>query len=171
MKRFFALLLSLSVMLTLTACGEERSTFDIVSAIVDGETGSPSGMLCRLSATEGEIDYASDTMLKDTYGFDRSLKGLEDGALWLSGGFHPFEAAVFLCRDYRSSEDIALYLKNRLRTLQSNVYEASSLCKMTPEEYRSYVDNGIVLIAGDYVALVISSDPKAAKRVFLNAAG
>ena len=171
MKRFFALLLSVSITLTLVACREKSSTPDIISAIIDAEIGAPSGMLYRLSASEGEIDYASDTMLKNTYGFDRSLKGLEDGAFWISGGFHPFEAAVFLCRDYRSAEDIALHLKNRLRSLQSNVYEASAFCKMTPEEYKSYVDNGMVLISGDHVSLVISSDPKTAKRAFLNTAG
>lgn len=170
MKRIITTLLTISVIFTLASCKKPASPAEAVSAIVDAETGRPAGKLYRLSSSEGENGYVSDLMIADVYGFDRSLKGLEDGAIWLSESFHPFEAAVFLCGDYRSAEDIALSLKNRLRTLQMNASEASAFCEMTDTEYKSYVDRGIVIISGELVAFIISSDPEAAKKAFLNTA-
>ena len=169
MKRFFIVFLAFSLLLSLTACQKKRSAANAVSEIVDAEACRPSGQLYYLSAKEGDEGYAPDDMLLSVYGFDRSLKGLEEGAVWLSECFHPFEAAVFVCSDYRSAEDVAIHLKNRLALLQSNAAEAAELCKMKVEEYRNYVDNGIVIISGDRVALIVSSDPRTAKRAFLSA--
>ncbi len=169
MKRFFIIFLTLSLLQTFTSCGRSRSAADVVSKIIGAEVGLPSGQLYSFYASEGDEGYVPNDMLLSVYGFDLDLKGLEDGAFWLSEGFHPFEAAVFICYDYRSAEDIAIHLKNRLALLQNNAAEASALCKMTVEEYRNYVDHGVVLISGDCVAFIVSSDPRTAKRTFLNA--
>ena len=169
MKKFFIVLLAFSLLLSLTACQRKRSAADTVTEIVNAEACRPSGQLYSFSTAEGDEGYAPNDMLLSVYGFDRSLNGLEDGAVWLSESFHPFEAAVFVCSDYRSSEDVAIHLKNRLALLQSNAAEAAEMCKMSVEEYRDYVDHGVVIISGDLVALIVSSDPRTAKRTFLSA--
>ena len=153
----------------LTSCGSGASAESVAETLCRQEVGLPSGIIYTFNASEGATNFLSDDMLLGIYGFDRSLKGLTDGAVRFSSGFHPCELAVFVCEDFRSAEDIALHLKNRVALLQSNAARSAELCHMSEEDYREYTDRAAVIISGNYVALIISSDTPTAKRVFLRA--
>lgn len=161
---------TLCAVLLLSGCAESATPEDLVRALVANEIGARDGRTYYFSASEGNDAYLSDDMLLSLYGFERELSGLSDGAIYLSGSFHPCEFAVFACDSTATAEDIALYLRSRLDTLDKNAAVAAPFCDMTVEEYRAYIENAAVVISGRYVALIISSDTPSAKKAFYRSA-
>lgn len=164
-RRHICIFLCITVILC-SSCAPKSSPDSIVLALAENETGAVGGTLYSLSAEECERGYLSDEMLFSLYGFSRTLRNLSDGAVYLSDFCHPAEFAVFVCEDTYVAEDIALHLHNRLDLLDENAHSASAFCGMTVDEYKEYISCAEVLIYGRYVALIISSDTKAAKRIF-----
>jgi hypothetical protein len=165
-SRPLAFLVSLCLLFTLTACGTSPDPSVPLLALVNSEVGKTSGRTYFLSAEEGEASYISDVALTSIYGFDRTLNGISDGAIYLSDFCHPCEFAVFVCRSTYAAEDVAIFLKARLRTLYESASQSAAFCGMDENEYRAYIKEAEVLISGKYVALIISSDTKEAKRSF-----
>ena len=158
-----------SLCLALSSCAAPKAPKDVLDALVKAEKGKVSGSIYMLSADEGTREYISDTALISLYGFDRTLDGLSGGAVYLSDFCHPVEFAVFLCRDTYTAEDVAMYLKNRVRTLYENASASAPFCDLSEDEYRAYIKNADVAVSGKYVALIISSDTREAKRAFYRA--
>lgn len=170
LRRFACLIICLSALLpSLSDCAAKTAPEEVVSALCENEIGLGGGKIYYFSAPEGDEGYLPDDMLLSLYGFDRGLSGLSDGAIYLSGFYHPCEFAVFVCESTSAAEDVALCLRNRIDTLRKSTVVAAPFCDMTIEEYRSYIESAAVLISGRYVALIISSDATSAKRAFYRA--
>lgn len=169
-RRLICLIMCLSALLTsLSGCAAKTAPEKVVSALCENEIGLGGGRIYYFSAHEGDEGYLPDDMLLSLYGFDRGLSGLSDGAIYLSGFYHPCEFAVFVCESTSTAEDVALCLRNRIDTLRKSAALAAPFCDMTVEEYRAYIESAAVVISGRYVALIISSDAPSAKRAFYRA--
>lgn len=167
--QFVLLLAALFLCLSLCDCTPHRLPNDIVSEICLAEADIPSGTVYFSEAPEGSDGYLTAELLFTAYGIPKSFDGIESAAVRLSNSGHPFEIAVFLCMDANSAEDIALFCRSRIKTLLRNSLFTSKQCGMSKEEYESYLSEASVTVSGRYVALIVSSDPKHAKRIFINA--
>ena len=152
-----------------SGCSRVVAPDSVVRSLVENEKNRVSGRFYSLSAAEGEEGYVSDVTLTTLYGFDRSLEGLADGAIYLSDFLHPIEFAVFFCHSTATTEDVALRLTSRLKALYKGAYENAGFASMPLEEYRAYVEDAEVVISGELVALIISADTESAKKVFFRA--
>ena len=159
----------IALCLSLSSCASNTSPEGVLEALVEAERGRMGGSIYSLSADEGERGYISDTALVSIYGFDRTLDGLSEGAIYLSDFCHPVELAVFLCHSTYAAEDIAVYLKSRLNTLYESASESAHFSGISEDEYREYIKGAEVIVSGKYVALIISSDTREAKRIFCRA--
>ena len=173
MKRFIILtayLLIVAIVLLLVSCKRSlASPEDAVRAMCDAEAMLPAGVLYHSNAPDGSEGYLPAKLLDAAYGIPTDYEGIEKAAVRLSGGGHPCEFAVFLCKDSNSAEDIALFCKNRIGSLSLNASFSSNLADMSKEEYDGYLSSATVVISGRYVALIISSDVHSAKRAFFKA--
>ena len=156
----------ITLCLALSACASKSSPESVLRALVEAEKGRVGGSIYFLSADEGENGYISDTAFASIYGFDRTLDGLSEGAIYLSDFCHPVELAVFLCNSTYAAEDIAVYLKGRIKTLYESASESARFSGINEDEYREYIRSAEVIVSGRYVALIISSDAREAKRIF-----
>ena len=166
-RRHICIFLCITVILC-SSCAPKSSPDSIVLALAENETDSVGGTLYSLSAEECEREYLSDEMLLSLYGFDRNISPLIDGAVYLSDFCHPCEFAVFICEDSYVAEDIALHFHNRLKLLSESASVSAAFCGMTVEEYKEYISSAEVVTYGRYVALIISTDTKSAKRIFFS---
>ena len=141
----------------------------IVHAMCAAEAMLPAGNIYYSDAPEGSEGYLPSALLAAAYGIPDGYEGIEKAAVRLSGGGHPCEFAVFLCKDAKAAEDVSLFCKNRIRSLTLNSAFSSNLTSMTKEEYDGYLSSASVVISGRYVAFMISSDPPSAKKAFLRA--
>lgn len=154
---------------SISSCKSSKEPREIILALIEAEANNPDGQIYHLFANEWEAEYLSNEMLLSLYGFDRGMRGLSGGAVYLSKFKHPCEFAIFVCESTSSTEDISLYLHNRIKLLSDNAEESAKLCNMSAEEYRTYISSAAVIISGRIIALIISSDIKAAKRTFYKA--
>jgi hypothetical protein len=124
--------------------------------LTDAEIGLPAGRYYSLTASEGDDEYLSDSLLKALYG-NGSLPSVTEGwvdcALYLPILDHPCEFAVIYCRDRDSADDTARLLCARLGVIKN--------AKNTPE-YSNVLEGGMVTVTGNYALLIISSDSEAA---------
>ena len=173
MKRFAflaAYILILTAVILFASCKRIiTSPESIVGAMCTAEAMLPAGTLYYSDAPEGSDNYMPSALLSAAYGIPDGYEGIERAAIRLSGGGHPTEFAVFLCKNANASEDVALFCKNRLSSLSLNASFSAKLAGMTKEEYDGYLSSATVVISGRYVAFIISSDPTTAKRAFLKA--
>lgn len=171
MKRFVmfvAYMLVVAAVILFAACKKITAAPDVaVRAMCAAEVLLPAGNLYYTDAAEGNESYLPSALLVDAYGIPNDFNGIEKAAIWLSGGGHPTEFAVFLCKDADSAEDVSLFCKNRLRSLSLNAVFSSKQAGMPREEYDGYISSAKVVISGRYVALIISSDPFTAQKAFL----
>lgn len=170
MKKLLSLILVFAIAAALPSCAKVTpSPSDIVSALSAAEASLPNGMLYSSDAKEGEDAYLPPEMLSAAYGFPADFDGLVSAAIRLSSFCHPVEFAVFLCRSDNAAEDVALFCRVRLETLKSSASDAAAFCGMPADEYLSYLSHAAVIISGRHVALIVSSDPTAARRAFCSA--
>ena len=173
MKRFIlfaAYILILAAVVLFASCKRIITPPEsIVNAMCAAEAMLPAGNIYYSDAPEGSESYLPSALLAAAYGLPDGYEGIEKAAIRLSGGGHPCEFAVFLCKDANSAEDVSLFCKNRIRSLTLNSAFSSDLVGITKEEYDGYLSSATVVISGRYVALIISSDPPTAKKAFLKA--
>ena len=167
--RPIALFTAIAVLSSLfAACTKPKaSPEDILNLLTNEEAQLPTGRIYSSEAPEGSDGFLSEDILTVSYGFPESFDGLSSAAIRLSSYFHPCEFAVFLCKSANDAEDVALFCRNRIDTLRKYTSSSAELCSMSTEEYSRYINNAAVVISGRYVALIISSDTRALKRLFL----
>lgn len=163
------MLSALILLLTLYSCAPPRSPESIVNEICLAEAGIPGGTIYYSDAPEGSGSFLPPELLSSAFEVPFNFDGIESAAIRLSDSGHPFEVAVFLCKDADSAEDVALFCRSRLRMLLRNSLFTSEQCGMSKEEYESYLSGASVTISGRHVALIISSDPKQTRRTFIKA--
>lgn len=163
------LLASLFLCLSLCACAPVRSPVDIVNEICLAEAGIPAGELYFSEAPEGSESFLPPELLSSAYGIPFDFEGIESAAVRLSANGHPFEVAVFLCKDAGSAEDVALFCRSRIKVLLRNSLFTSDQCGMSREDYEDYLSGASVTVSGRHVALIISSDQSRARRIFIGA--
>lgn len=166
MKKLLFILIA--IVITFTSCSPQKaSPKDIVERLCGAEARLPAGTAYSTDADEDSPHFLRRELLAVTYGIPLDFDGIESGAIWLSGFRHPCEFAVFLCKDANAAEDISLFFNQRIRMLKKSSSISAHMCKMTVEEYTDYVSGATVTVSGRYVALIISSDPRTARRAFL----
>ena len=163
-----ALIAILQLISPLLSCtGRERSEpADVVRALTDAEVRLPSGAFYFSEATPGSPNYLPRELLCSAYGIPPDFDGLEGAAIRLSSGGHPCEFAVFICKSSDSALDVALFCRQRLETLKRNSSYASANGSLSRDEYLKYLYDASILVSGRYAALIISSDPSLAERIF-----
>lgn len=164
MKRIFLIFLTLIVLTSSSCAGLPTPPKDIIDTLCLGAE-LPSGTVYFTEAGDGYVLMRE--LLAVTYGIPLDFDGIESAAVRLSSFKHPCEIAVFLCKSARAVEDISLFCSGRIRSLLDNASASSSLCEMSYEEYVSYVNGGLVVVSGRYVALIIAPDVQRLKRTFI----
>lgn len=163
MKRTTAFFIAIILFLgALPSCAPsaKKTCRDIVLAMTDAEKNLPAGKYYSLSASEGESEYLSDSLISSLFGNSYYQKISEkwiDGALFLSLTPHPCEFAVIYCSDRDNAEDTAKLFLSRI--------DAIKIAKSSPE-YGKIIENAKVEIRGNYALLIISSDPDKALKAF-----
>jgi len=169
MKKLLSLLMVLPLLLMSISCSRKEVTpTELVLALSGIELPLPDGQVYRTDAAEGDQAYLPWEMLTAAYGFPSEYDGIISAAIWLSTFCHPCEFAVFHCKTDKSAEDVALFCRVRTDILKSSAAEAASFCGLSADEYLGYVNNAAVIISGRYVALIISSDIQAAKKLLFS---
>ena len=164
MRKLRVLLLVLSILLLLCACAKEHATAaQVLDALVKAEIGLPAGQIYLSAAPEDDAAYLSPDLVAALYGEGElpwQLSLLEDYGLFLSTAQHPCEFAVFRVRARSDTDDVAAMCLARLDTLRMHYKDSA---------YAAYLQNARVVVSGNYVLLLISSDPdhalRAAQRV------
>ena len=168
MKKTLPILIA--IIIALSACSPASvSPKEIVYSLCSAEIGLPAGRIYSTDAMENSPDFLSPELLAVTYGIPLDFGGIESAAIRLPGARHPIEFAVFLCKDASAAEDISLFCHRRIRDLLKNASSSAPLCNMSVEDYNRYLSGAFVTVSGRYVALIISSDPRSAKKALLKA--
>lgn len=166
MKKLVFLAAVLALLLSSLSCAAQtEDPLDVVMTLSEKEISLPVGRIYHSSAPEGSESYLSNEMLSSVYGIPTDYEGILSAAARLSSFSHPCELAVFLCKNTSSAEDVALFFRERVDTLTREADYAASFCGLSTEEYLEYVRNAAVIISGRYVALIISSDTAAARKL------
>lgn len=162
MKRTAALFLAIILILPIfSSCSKSYDNTpcqDVILAMTKEEKSLPAGKYYSLSATNGEEEYLSPSLIAALFGngsYPKIADGWVDGALFLSLMSHPCEFAVIFCRDRDTAEDTARLFNSRI--------DAIKITKTDPS-YREMIDNAIVAVRGNYAILIVSSDPTDAMR-------
>lgn len=152
---------SLTVLIFFQICActhtNEVSCHEIMSEAMESEVNLPAGTLYSLSAGEGEKGYMSESFLYAMYGdVDTSL--WLDASIYVSSRLYPCEIAVIQCNSPTAAEDMAKLFCKRL-TILKNAWDNSE---------KEYKYSSEVLIVGNFVAMVLSSDAQNTKRIILS---
>ena len=156
--RSISLLLAIISLLSLCSCRnrEKPSCRTLLSALTESEIALPAGKTYSLSASEGEAEYLSPSLLASIYGNGEPPALLDswlDCAIFLPRSEHPCEFAVFLCDSHNSATDTAKLLCRRLDLIRS---------AKDSDEYRAMLDSATVTVNGNFVIFIVSSDTKSA---------
>lgn len=164
--RITAILLFATIIISLPSCQRAPlSPLETVNALYDNELSPPPGITYHTEAAEGSKQYLSDDLLLYAYGIPKDFDGIISVAVRLSSYGHPCEFAIFYCKSRPVAEDVAIYCRGRIDSIIKNAAAASRFSNMPLDEYLSYLKNSAVIISGRYVAMLISSDLEAAKKI------
>lgn len=162
MKKTAALFLALLLLISLlTSCANGKkapSCLSVLEAMVDAEVGLPAGRIYSLSPDE-DGDFLSESLIKALYG-NGSLPAVSaswiDCATFISTLGHPCELAVVYCTDRNAAEDTARLFGSRLNSLRA---------LKSDEQYGNMLDHAQISICGNFVLMIISSDPDNALKI------
>lgn len=161
MKKTAALFLSVFLLISLlSSCSNEKkapSCLTVLEAMTLVEVGLPAG---RIYSLDSEDDgYLSDSLIKSLYG-NGSLPAIAqswiDCAVFISTLGHPCELAVVYCTDRNAAEDTARLFGSRLNSLRA---------LKSDEQYGNMLDLAQISICGNFVLMIISSDPDNALKI------
>ena len=144
--------------LLLSSCGKKvesttrYSPAQIVEAIISAQ-----GNISPLEPLLPEDDYYPE-YLENIYHLD--VDSIKDGAIYYAHGMQADEISVFLLADSTSANDI----KEALTIYKER--RAEAFMGYAPEQ-AAILDNSIVAVNGDYVALLICEEPQNAQSVFM----
>lgn len=117
------------------------------------EVGLPAGRAYSLSGCDTDDKYLSDSLIKSLYG-NGSLPAVAeswlDCAVFVSTLGHPCEFAVVYCSDRNAAEDTARLFSSRLNSIKA---------LKSDEEYGNMLDRAQISICGNFVLMIVSSDP------------
>lgn len=153
----YTVLLTLTVLLC-SCARADASSAQVLSALIDAEIGLPAGQIYLSAAPEDDASYLSPDLVAALYGGGElpwQLSLLEDYGLFLSTAQHPCEFAVFRVRARSDTDDVAAMCLTRLDTLRMHYKDTA---------YAAYLQNARVVVSGNYVLLLISSDTAHALR-------
>ena len=167
MKKTVALFLSILLLIPLLAsCSDARkapSCLSVLEAMMSAEIGLPAGRVYSLASTREDDGYLSESLIKSLYG-NGSLPPIShswiDCAVFISTLGHPCEFAVAYCSDRNAAEDTARLFNSRLKSVRALKFD---------EGYSAMLDGAQISICGNFVIMIISSDPsnsfKTARRL------
>ncbi|MBE6684305.1 MAG: hypothetical protein E7592_01480 [Ruminococcaceae bacterium] len=153
-----ALLLLISLLPSCTNEKKAPSCLSVLEAMVDAEVGLPAGRIYSLSS-ENTDGYLSESLIKALYG-NGSLPAVSeswiDCAVFISTLGHPCELAIVYCADRNAAEDTARLFGSRLNSVRALKVD---------EEYGNMLDFAQISICGNFVLMIISSDPDNALKI------
>ncbi len=176
MRRLRVTILIFCIMLLSVSCaGEQASAAQVLDALVDSEIGLPAGQIYLSGAQEHDAAYLSPDLMAALYGQGEppwQLSLIEDYGFYLSTAQHPCEFAVFRTYARSDTDEVAAMCLTRLdalRTYYKDTPYATQYATQHATQYAYYLENARVVVMGNYVLLLISSDTEhaigAAKRV------
>ena len=169
MRLIIPLLLVLSLLLSLAACGRRETpppaAWEVLAAMQSVMTRTaqpiPEGLLYRRASSPDNPDYLTEALFTALYG--RAAEGLlrEDGeggtaavgdaALFLSVAPYPCELAVFRCSDTDTVPTVVSLCRGRMDAVLKGFAEGPLAADAT----------GLVTVEGCFVLLIIAEDPQA----------
>ena len=153
--------LSLLFSLLCSCRGNEKapSCLSVLEAITAAEVGLPAGRSYSLSGSKTDEGYLSESLIKSLYG-NGALPAISeswlDCAVFVSILGHPCEFAVVYCSDRNAAEDTARLFGSRLNSLKA---------LRSDEEYGNMLDSAQISICGNFVLMLVSSDPDNALKI------
>lgn len=161
MKKTAALFLSVFLLISLlSSCSNEKkapSCLTVLEAMTLAEVGLPAGRIYSLASEDD--GYLSDSLIKALYG-NGSLPAIAqswiDCAVFISTLGHPCELAVVYCTDRNAAEDTARLFGSRLNSLRA---------LKSDEQHGNMLDLAQISIRGNFVLMIISSDPDNALKI------
>lgn len=148
MKRFFALILIMAVICSLTACGEGPSEPNR-SVITE--------RLLTEIAYNDELSQM-DASLFDYLYSDVDAENLTEYSIYIGSGATSEEVATFSCTDENAA-------KATEEALRSHVAEQKEGFEGYIPEEAARLDNAVLIRRGKYVFLSVSGDPEKAKKI------
>ncbi len=162
MRKFYALILIVFIVFPflLSACSKSAPVpcRDILSAVMERESGLPAGRIYDMRAAEGNEEFMPERLLSALYGDGKSPSMRScwlDIALFLPSSSHPCELAVILCDSDDTAADTSRLLLHRLDIIRTAKKDAES---------SDILDNASVTVIGNYVLFIISSDTQGALK-------
>ncbi len=163
MRKIIGYLVCLPLVFSLCSCAKQNVTVEqILLALTEAEIGLPAGQIYLSSASEEQATYLSPDLIAALYGQGEppwQLSLIEDYGLFLSTAQHPCEFAVFRCYAHSDTDEVAAMCHVRLDALRIHYKDTQYAT-----QYAYYVQNARVVVIGNYVLLLISSDPEHAFR-------
>lgn len=162
MKKIFYFILTFVFLFSIVGCSRQEASEtdmaldDIMTAITESQTELPSLDQVR----SGEEEFS--TWLSDYYFIQPEQ--VEDGIICYADGVEASEIAVLLLEDEKDGntveELLEQYIQNRAGIFEGYAPQQAALAK-----------DGIVVVNGRYIALLICGEPSAAKTAFLECFG
>lgn len=159
MKRTRYTILAILLLFSLVGCSKQQSSktdmtpADIVESIVKSQSEIPA--LEQITVE----DESFDTWISDYYSVQ--TEKVENGAICYADGVEASEIAVLLMVDEKDckvvKEKLNEYIQSRVSVFEGYAPQQAAMIK-----------EGIVVVNGRYIALIICPDPQTAKEVFLD---
>ena len=128
----------------------------VLEAMMTTELSLPAGKIYDMNVESGKDEYLSNALICALLPDDSMLDVIEDWldcAVFLPSADHPCEFFAVLCQNRDAAKDTALLLGMRLASI-----------RRTKEEKDGMLDGAKVVIYGNYVLLIISTDSETALR-------
>lgn len=162
MRKIIGCIAILLVIFLLPGCTKQQSSEtdkspgEIMKAITESQSELPE--LGQITQEDEEFT----TYLSDYYSIP--TEQVEDGAICYADGVEASEIAVLVLKDEKDSETVQTalteYIQNRAKIFEGYAPQQAELVK-----------NGLVVVNGKYVALLICQDTSVAKTAFLGCFG
>lgn len=162
MKRIRYPILVILSLLLLIGCSQKQvsetdmSPYDITEAITKSQTGLPAMQRVMLK------DKNFPVWMSDYYSIQ--MENLEDGVICYADGVQASEIAVLQMKDQKDCKDaeaaFKVYIQNRTNVFEGYAPQQAAIAK-----------EGVAVVNGRYIALIICPEPKAAKEAFLSCFG
>ena len=155
---FLVIIIALPVLSSCAGAKKAPSCLAVLEAMTRAEIGLPAGRVYSLSSSREDDGYLSESLIKSLYG-NGSLPPIShswiDCAVFISTLGHPCEFAVAYCSDRNAAEDTARLFNSRLKSVRALKFD---------EGCSAMLDGAQISICGNFVIMIISSDPSNALK-------
>ena len=113
-KKTLAILVLFSLLVSVTACGDEPDVKNVISKMLACELTAPAGKIYISDAAPGTDEYISDSLFSALFPKSGEPKLIESYAIRISSFTAPYEYAVFKAKTIDDTDQIAKMCYGRI---------------------------------------------------------